>query len=80
MNKNEVTEIIQCLPKDKTHFHYFKDRYALLLLSYFVGEGQKRSQIKNSQFSKLLNKKIVQKAIAKEGRAIITKDTLNFLF
>ena len=39
MQLTDVQEIIACLPKCKTPFWYFKDRYALLLLGLAVRDG-----------------------------------------
>ena len=39
MKKEQIQEIIQCLPDDRTLFHYHEDRYALWLLASHVGKG-----------------------------------------
>ena len=38
MTDKELEEIKTCLAEDRRLCHYFKDRYALMLLSYFVGD------------------------------------------
>ncbi len=54
MEQTHIDEIIGCLPKGRTLFPYFKDRYALVLLSYFVDSGKPMHAIKQSRFRGLL--------------------------
>ena len=54
MDMEQATEIIECLPKGRTIFHYFKDRYALELLSYHVGAGKPVAEVKRSRYGRLL--------------------------
>ncbi len=77
MKNKEANEIIACLPKGKTFFYYFKDRYAIMLLSYFLGDGKPIREIKRSKFGKLLNKPSVGKLIDKVGDGILTPDALS---
>ena len=51
MDKNLVKEIIDCLPKERTLFRYFKDRYALILLNHFIGDEMDIKQIKGSRMA-----------------------------
>ena len=76
MNKATALEIIACLPKGRTLFHYFKDRYALLLLSYAVGEGMKISALRSTDYAKLLNKPRVREFLAATGDGVLTASAL----
>ena len=52
MDQADIDEIIACLPTGRTLFPYFKDRYTLMLLSYFVGAGKPMRAIKQSPFGR----------------------------
>ena len=76
MKKELANEIIECLPKDRTLFRYYKDRYALLLLQYYIREGRKLTDVKNSRFAKLLNKEIVKTVISNCGDKILAPEKI----
>ncbi|TVM34671.1 hypothetical protein [Oceanidesulfovibrio marinus] len=57
-------------------FYYFKDRYALMLLRHFVGEGKSVREIKESPFAKLLGRPALKELLARRGGACITGDDL----
>ena len=76
MDKATALEIITCLPKGRTLFHYFKDRYALLLLSYAVGESLKISALRNTAYAKLLHKPLVRELLATTGDGVLTASAL----
>ncbi len=76
MKKQDVEEIIHCLPQDKTLFYYFKDRYAPLLLSKVFPENTTVADIKKSRFSPLLNKPVVKQVLAKLGGSAISCNNL----
>lgn len=67
MDTSIAQEIIECLPNDRTIFHYFKDKYSPILLKYIAGNGKKISEIKSSSFGKLLSKPIIKSVLAKSG-------------
>jgi hypothetical protein len=67
MNQKQANEIIQCLPKDRSLYPYYKDYYAVQLLKSYTGNGIQISQLKQSHFSKLLNKGPVKKLLANCG-------------
>ncbi|THB71671.1 MAG: hypothetical protein D6B28_06940 [Gammaproteobacteria bacterium] len=73
-------EIIKCLPSGRTIFHYFKDRYSPILLKYIVGNGKKISEIKSSNFGKLLSKPIVKPVLAKSGNGEIAAQDFDNLW
>ncbi len=76
MKEEFVHEIIDCLPKGRTLFYYFKDRYALLLLSYFIDVCKHIHDVKKSRFGRLLNKPLVKEIIKNVGDGILTKERL----
>jgi hypothetical protein len=71
MERKDIEEIVECLPKSRTKFYYFRDRYALMLLSYFIGSGMSIADIRKSKFRKLLEKPAVKSVLQKIGRKTI---------
>jgi len=67
MDKQLALEIIDCLPKERSLYSYYKDYYSLQLLEYFVGEGKKITDIRQSRYGKLLTKPVVKKMLAECG-------------
>ncbi len=80
MKKNEIQEIMDCLPEGRTKFYYFKDRYALILLSYLVGGGKTIREIKNSRFHRLVHKPMVQRIIKDTGGGHLTPKELGSIW
>lgn len=76
MEQAHIDEIIGCLPKGRTLFPYFKDRYALLLLSYFVDGGKPMRAIKQSRFRGLLDKPLLKNTTRTLPGARLTPDVL----
>ncbi len=76
MNAQEVDEIIACLPRGRTLYHYFKDRYALELLARYVGPGRPVREVRASQFGPLLNRTRVKPALAQAGSGYLTHEAL----
>jgi len=72
MNTELAKEIIACLPEGRTIFRYFKDRYALAMLSYIVGRGMTPSEIKKTPMAKLLNRPVVKNLAASLGGKPLT--------
>jgi len=62
-----VQEIIDCLPKDKTRFQYFRDRYSTLLLPWLVEDGALLSDVKKSPYAPLLNKQPAKQVVSQFG-------------
>jgi len=79
MDKMILQEVIECLPEDRTLFYYFKERYALMLLSTYVGEGKTVSELKKGPFASLLNRQSV-KALLANGGNWIDRDMLEVLW
>ena len=80
MKLNEIREIMDCLPKGRTKFYYFKDRYALMLLAYVVDDGKRIRDIKSSRFSRLVQKPIVEKIIKDNGCGDLTPNALGAIW
>lgn len=77
MNKKLLNEIIACLPKGKTLFYYFKDRYACMLLADYVGVGKTVRQVKKSAYAGLLNRPLIKEVLANSGNGVLTADMFN---
>ncbi len=80
MKEELVREIMASLPEGRTFFYYFKDRYALLLLSYVVGNRISIPKLRQTRFSKLLQKPLVKEIISTQGGGKLSKDCLNSLW
>ena len=73
MDLSEVQEIIACLPAGRTFFHYFKDRYALLLLAQRASaQGVRIGTLRQSPYAPLLDKPVIKQALASCGSGRIT--------
>ena len=73
-----VNEIIDCMPKERTIFRYFKDRYALMLLGYMADRELNRiSDIKKSKFACLLEKPFVKDNLIKFSGGKVSKELIN---
>ena len=75
MKTCEIEEIIESLPKGRTKYFYYKDKYAVDLLSYVL-EDASVAQIKKSRFSGLLRKPIVGECISSLGTSRLRSDDL----
>lgn len=74
MKTREIEEIIDLLPKGRTKYFYYKDKYAVDLLSYAFEEAS-IADIKRSRFSGLLRKPIVSDCISSIGtKTLRSKD------
>lgn len=67
MKRDLCDEIIACLPHGRTLFSYFRDRYALLMLSYAAERDPRVAKLKQSPFAPLLSKPLVKSALAQRG-------------
>ena len=76
MDKSLVEEIRACLPRGRTLFHYFKDRYALMLLAWMVGEGAPLSRLRAGRAARLLQKPTVRELMAQLGNARLDRLSL----
>lgn len=77
MDKHQLNEIIDCLPKERTLFRYFKGRYALMLLKHVIGKGEKLSTLRKTPFCSLLEKPEVKQILAQAGKGLVTPAQLD---
>lgn len=79
MNLDTLDSIIGALPKGRTVFYDFEDRYAVLLLFQHLRAGRLSvAEIKRSHLAPLLEKPAVKNVISRLGRADIeSEDLLN---
>lgn len=78
MEKHELEEVIACLPKGRTLFHYHRDRYVLYLLERLVRRGELRTlaDLRKSPYASWLNKPLLKTWAAKQGRPDAPLETL----
>jgi hypothetical protein len=67
MKHAQLEEIIACLPRGRTKFYYFKDRYALMLLSMLTRKETSIQSLQNSPYRRLLDKPVVREILGKNG-------------
>ncbi len=77
MDKVLTEEIMACLPEGRTLFEYFKDRYAVILLAYAVGEGKTVAECKQSHYGRLLEKPAIKNFLATVGNGWLNHHLLN---
>ncbi len=78
MDKHEITEIMACLPQEKTHYRYFKDYFALQLLSYLADEqALSIDQLRHTPFARLLHKPVMRPLLAMCGDGLINPWRIN---
>lgn len=80
MEKELLQEIVACLPRGRTVFHYFKDRFALLLLGHVVGTGMSVSDLKGTRYASLLERRPVKELLAACGRGWLDRRLLGFVW
>jgi len=80
MNKESAQEIIDYFQKDRMLFYYFKNRYALMLLSYFVEHTEQISRIRKKRFGKLLQKPVIKNILKNAGKGLLTKAIINSMW
>lgn len=76
MNYEAAQEIIACLPQGRTLFHYFPDRYAIVLLSRYLGEGKPIAEVKASPYAKLLNRPVLKEILSRKGDGLLLPEDL----
>jgi len=77
MDRITINEIIDCLPKERTLFRYFRGRYALMLLKNIIGAGETVNNLKKSEYAGLLDKPEVKAALAHAGQGVLTPKILD---
>lgn len=77
MEKKLLDEVLACFENERRIYPYFKDKYAIDLLSRFVGTGKKISEVKASPFSALLHRPWVREHLQSIGGKMLTPDILS---
>jgi hypothetical protein len=76
MQTEEIDAIKADLPPFRRTFDYFKDQFALMLLSYVVGGGKTIRALKGTPFAGLLQKPLVKRVCAGLGGGRLTPHAL----
>ncbi|WP_020410776.1 hypothetical protein [Hahella ganghwensis] len=76
MELDTVREVIDGLPKERTLFWYFKDRYAPYLLQKELEQNGSRTvaELKRSRFSKLVQKSVCSPLVSRAGNRPVLAD------
>lgn len=73
----ESTEIEWVLARERPAvFPYFKDRYALMLLAWACGDARPVRELKQSELSPLLSKRVVRDVAARAPDGVLSSDQL----
>lgn len=75
-----LKEVIACLPKERTVFHYTRDDYALMLLARYIGNGKPMREVRQSKFGGLLNKAAIRKILANEGSGMLSSAVFDYAY
>ncbi|GMG85982.1 hypothetical protein [Biformimicrobium ophioploci] len=70
-------EIMECLPKERTKYYYFKDMYALQLLKWHCSGGRSVRELKQGAYGKLLQKPLVRDALRCIGNGMVFPELLH---
>lgn len=76
MSPAELSNLCEPLPRGRTLFYYFRDRYALLQLEHLARDGATIGEIKKTKLGPLLNRPIVREALARCGDGRLGKREL----
>jgi hypothetical protein len=76
MRQAEIDEMRACLLTRRTKFYYFRDRYAIMLLSDAVGSGAHVRDLKQSRYAPLLRKPIVKQITSTLRDGLLTQAAL----
>ncbi|MEM9622661.1 MAG: hypothetical protein AAF993_13495 [Pseudomonadota bacterium] len=72
MDKQDIEFVRAALPSGRTVFYDFPDRYAVLLLTRYLQQGEAAvSELKKSHLAPLLNRPLVKQVLADTGRATL---------
>ncbi|MDD9936462.1 MAG: hypothetical protein OXT09_22815 [Myxococcales bacterium] len=77
MRPSELSEIIRCLPKGKTPFMYYRDRYALLLLRYLAGSGRRIGELRRGRLGGLLKKPSLRPLLAGAADGVLRDELID---
>lgn len=82
MDEQQLQEIIDCLPSQRTLFPYFKDQYAIYLLQRFLlgTDGKNIRDIRQSPVKKLLEKPLLKDSLKQAGNGLLNAQQLENLW
>jgi hypothetical protein len=78
MDPRAFRDVVACLPRGRTLFHYERDRFAVQLLDYLMSGGWSAADIRASTFRRLLDRPPVRDALASAGRADFRREDVVF--
>ena len=71
MNNEELKIVVKCLTGKRRVFHYFRHRYAFLILERLAVDGLSVADIKQSNFACLISKPTVKAHLAQFGESTL---------
>ena len=74
MNVSDLKFVFESLGSERRVFHYFRDRYAFLMLERLVPEGLAVTDAKRFFFANLLDKPVVREHLGKYGQRHLGPD------
>jgi hypothetical protein len=80
METKLAKEIIACLPRGRSLFHYGKHGYAPLLLSYVADGTPRIGDIRKSHYGKLLQTPPLKRVISGSGKPVLEKTQLELAY
>lgn len=78
MDKQTLEEIINCLPRERTLFRYFRGRFACLLLAAVAEKIRTVAELKNSRFARLAQRPEVKDVLSRHGGGDLNSDQLSW--
>lgn len=76
MDRDMAERLVALLARERRIFHYFRDRYALMMLRYRIGAGARIADLKASRAAALLGKPVIRPLVAACGGGRIGPDDL----
>ncbi len=80
MDMQQAKEVIACLPRGRTLFHYGRHGYAPLLLSYLVEGRIAIGELRKSRYGKLLQSPSLKTVIADSGKPVLDRAQLDLAY
>jgi len=80
MKQETAKEIIACLPRERTLFHYHKDRYAAWLLGEIARQGVSIAELKRSPYARLLSRPLIKQLISAKGDGMLRADDFDYVW
>ncbi len=80
MKQEELSEVLDCLGNERTLFYYFKDRYCLDLIGWYMDKTKSRSllirDLNKSGLKNILQKPVMREIIKNCGHGFLTKEII----